>query len=79
MAAVTGVACLHLSFHFDQPSGPVIALVAVGFFVLYVEWKQKSAAVLQRQRTSGPPETGIRSRARAGAGWQLLSRKPCGV
>ena len=54
MAAVIGVASgvagLYLSFHFDLPSGPVMALVASSFFVLSVIWKQKAAAVLQRQR-----------------------------
>ena len=46
-SAITG---LYISFHFNLPSGPLMALMATTFFVLALAWKQKPARLLQRQR-----------------------------
>ena len=45
-SAITG---LYISFHFNLPSGPLMALMATTFFVLALAWKQKPARLLQRQ------------------------------
>ena len=50
IGVASGVAGLYLSYHFNLPSGPVMALVAFSFFILSVGWKQKAAGILQRQR-----------------------------
>lgn len=54
LAALTGVASavsgLYLSFHYNLPSGPVMALVAFAFFVLAVGWKQGAVGLIHRQR-----------------------------
>ena len=54
LAAVTGVASavagLYLSFHYNLPSGPVMALVAFAFFILAVSWKQGAVGLIHRQR-----------------------------
>ena len=50
IGVASGVAGLYLSYHFNLPSGPVMALVAFSFFVLSISWKQKGAGILQRQR-----------------------------
>ena len=54
VAAIIGVASgisgLYLSYHFNLPSGPVMALVAFSFFILSIGWKQKAAGILIRQR-----------------------------
>ena len=50
IGVASGVAGLYLAFHFNLPSGPVMALVAFSFFVLAVVWKQGAAGILQRQR-----------------------------
>lgn len=50
IGVASGVAGLYLSYHFNLPSGPVMALVAFSFFILSVGWKQKAAGILLRQR-----------------------------
>ena len=50
IGVASGVAGLYLSYHFNLPSGPVMALVAFSFFVLSIGWKQMGAGILQRQR-----------------------------
>ncbi len=50
IGVASGVAGLYLSFHYNLPSGPVMALVAFSFFLLTVGWKQMGAGILQRQR-----------------------------
>ena len=45
----SAVAGLYLSFYYNLPSGPVMALVATGFFVLAVAWKQRPEWLLQQQ------------------------------
>lgn len=50
IGVASGVSGLYLSYHFNLPSGPVMALVAFGLFILSVGWKQKTAGILQRQR-----------------------------
>ena len=49
IGVASGVSGLYLSYHFNLPSGPVMALVAFSFFILLVGWKQKAAGILQRQ------------------------------
>ena len=50
IGVASGVAGLYLSYHFNLPSGPVMALVAFSFFTLTVAWKQTGSGILQRQR-----------------------------
>ena len=50
MGVASGISGLYLSYHFNLPSGPVMALVAFTLFVLSIGWKQKAAGILQRQR-----------------------------
>jgi manganese/iron transport system permease protein len=50
MGAASAIAGMYISFHFNLPSGPVMALVATVFFILAVAWKQRPAGLLQRQR-----------------------------
>ncbi len=50
IGVASGVAGLYLSYHFNLPSGPVMALVAFSFFVLSIGWKQGGAGILLRQR-----------------------------
>jgi ABC-type Mn2+/Zn2+ transport system permease subunit len=50
IGVASGVAGLYLSYHFNLPSGPVMALVAFSFFALSIGWRQKAAGILQRQR-----------------------------
>ncbi len=53
LAVVFGVASaiagLYLSYHFNLPSGPIMALIATGFFVVTVTWKQRPAGLLRPQ------------------------------
>ena len=49
IGVASGVAGLYLSYHFNLPSGPVMAMVAFSFFILSVGWKQRPAGILQRQ------------------------------
>lgn len=53
-AALTGVASavagLYLSYYFNLPSGPVMALMAFAFFLLSVAWKQGAAGIINRQK-----------------------------
>ena len=46
-AAVAG---LYISYHFNLPSGPVMALVVAAFFILAVTWSQRPAGILRQQR-----------------------------
>ena len=50
IGVASGVAGLYLSYHFNLPSGPVMALVAFSFFILSIGWKQKGAGILQHRR-----------------------------
>ena len=50
IGVASGISGLYLSFHYNLPSGPVMALVAFSFFILSVGWKQGTAGILQRQR-----------------------------
>ncbi len=50
IGVASGVSGLYLSFHFNLPSGPVMALVSFSFFILAIAWKQGAAGILQRQR-----------------------------
>ena len=44
---VSAVAGLYLSYHYNLPSGPVMALVATGVFILAVAWKQRPGWLMQ--------------------------------
>ena len=50
IGVASGISGLYLSYHFNLPSGPVMALVAFTFFILSVGWKQRPAGILIRQR-----------------------------
>ena len=57
VAALIGVAAcvagLYLSYHFNLPSGPVMAMVAFIFFVLSLGWKYAAATVVVRRPVRG--------------------------
>jgi ABC-type Mn2+/Zn2+ transport system permease subunit len=40
---------MYISFYFNLPSGPVMALVATGFFILAVAWKQRPARLIPQR------------------------------
>ena len=46
-AAVAG---LYISYYFNLPSGPVMALMVAAFFILAVTWSQRPAGILRQQR-----------------------------
>jgi manganese/iron transport system permease protein len=46
--AASAIAGMYISFYFNLPSGPVMALVATGFFILAVAWKQLPARLVPR-------------------------------
>ena len=46
-AAVAG---LYISYYFNLPSGPVMALVVAAFFILAVTWSQRPTGILRQQR-----------------------------
>ena len=50
IGVASGISGLYLSFHYNLPSGPVMALVAFTFFLVIVGWKQRPAGILIRQR-----------------------------
>ena len=50
IGVASGISGLYLSYYFNLPSGPVMALVAFTFFLLSIGWKQKAVGILQRQR-----------------------------
>ena len=45
-AAIAG---LYISYHFNLPSGPVMALVVAGFFILAVVWQQRLSSLFRRR------------------------------
>ena len=53
-AVMIGVASavlgLYLSYYFNMPSGPVMALTATGFFILAAAWKERPTWLIQQQR-----------------------------
>jgi manganese/iron transport system permease protein len=49
IGVASAVAGLYLSFHYNLPSGPVMALVATGFFLLALAWKQRPAGLMPQQ------------------------------
>ncbi len=49
IGALSAVAGLYLSFYYNLPSGPVMALVATGFFILALAWKHRPARLIQQQ------------------------------
>ena len=44
--AASAIAGMYISFYFNLPSGPVMDLVATGFFILAVAWKQLPARLI---------------------------------
>ena len=46
LSAITG---LYLSFHYNLPSGPAMALVATGFFILAIAYTKGIAGILIRK------------------------------
>jgi manganese/iron transport system permease protein len=47
--AASAIAGMYISFYFNLPSGPVMALVATGFFILAVAWKQRPARLIPQR------------------------------
>ena len=50
IGVTSAVLGLYLSYYFNMPSGPVMALTATGFFVLAAAWKERPAWLIQQQR-----------------------------
>ncbi len=50
IGVASAVGGLYLSYHYNMPSGPVMALMAFAFFALAVAWKQRPAGLIQQQR-----------------------------
>ncbi len=50
VGVASGVGGLYLSYHFNLPSGPMMALIAFTIFVAAVAWKQGASGLLHRQR-----------------------------
>ena len=50
IGVVSAVAGLYLSFYFNLPSGPAMALIATTIFALVLAWKQRPAGLLHQQR-----------------------------
>ena len=48
IGVTSAVAGLYLSFHYNLPSGPVMALVATGFFLLALAWKQRPSGLARQ-------------------------------
>ena len=49
IGVLSAVAGLYLSFYYNLPSGPVMAMVATGFFILALAWKHRPARLIQQQ------------------------------
>lgn len=54
LAVALGVAAaiggMYISYYYNLPSGPVMALVVAAFFIVTVAWVQRPGRVLRRQR-----------------------------
>ena len=50
IGVASAVAGFYLAWHYNLPTGPVMALAAFGFFMLAVAWKQRPAGLIQQQR-----------------------------
>ena len=49
LGMAAAIAGLYISYHFNLPSGPVMALVVAAFFILAVVWHQRPSALLRRR------------------------------
>ena len=47
----SAVAGLYLSWHFNLPSGPLMALSAIGFFAMAIVYQGQAARMLRRRAT----------------------------
>ncbi len=55
LGAASAITGLYISYHFNLPSGPAMALVATGFFILVVVYKMRAPPKAQRPfPASGP-------------------------
>ncbi len=52
LGVASGIAGLYLSYYFNLPSGPVMALVAFTLFILTLAWKQTTTTITQRRQTA---------------------------
>ncbi len=52
IGVTSAVAGLYVSFHFNLPSGPIMALVATGLFVLCLVGKARIALLFRRPKTA---------------------------
>ena len=49
VGAASAIIGLYLSFHYNLPSGPAMALVATGFFILAVAYTKGVSGALRRK------------------------------
>ncbi len=52
IGATSAIVGLYLSFHYNLPSGPAMALVATGFFMLAIAYTKGVAGVLESKRAA---------------------------
>ena len=60
LGAASTITGLYLSFHFNLPSGPAMALVATGFFILGVVYKLRVARLIVRGLSTRNPAPSLR-------------------
>ena len=60
LGVTSSIAGLYISFHFNLPSGPAMALVATGFFILATVYKLQVAGLIRRlsPARTPPPRSG---------------------
>lgn len=52
LGIAAAIAGLYISYHFNLPSGPVMALVVAAFFIVAVVWDQRLSRLFRRRRTA---------------------------
>ena len=55
LGIAAAIAGLYISYHFNLPSGPVMALVVAAFFILAVVWDQRLSRLFLRRRPAVHP------------------------
>ena len=50
LGVAAAIAGMYISYYYNLPSGPVMALVVAAFFIVTVAWVQRPGRVLRRQR-----------------------------
>ena len=50
LGVAAAIAGMYISYYYNLPSGPVMALVVAAFFIVTVAWVQRPGRVMRRQR-----------------------------